>query len=76
MYGKRKERRAREGPGGNEVVVRGLMEEEVQEYLKVIFWVCFVYRGGLGLAAEKGKMSFNNKKAFEKNCSFSASSNF
>lgn len=73
MYGKRKERLAREGPGGSElVVVRGFMEEGLsstvfENYFLGLF-LCI--EGGLGLATEQDRMSTKNKKVFETNVVF------
>lgn len=58
VYGKRKERLAREGPGGNEVVVRGLMEEEVHEYFKVIFLGLFCVQTGFGVSRRGGSNEY------------------
>lgn len=37
VCGKRKERLERERPGGNELVVRGLMEEDLGSFLEGLF---------------------------------------
>lgn len=60
VYGKRKERLAREEEEGQEgmswlvVVVRGFMEEEVQQYLKIIFWVCFCVQRWFEVSRREG----------------------
>lgn len=63
VFGKSKELLAKEGPGGNElVVVWGFMEEDLgSTVLKIIFGACFVDTEGLGLATEEDRMSITNK---------------
>ena len=42
---------------------------------ELFFGFVFVYRGGLRLATEKDRMSLENIKVFEMNCSFSFAKN-
>lgn len=61
VYGKRKERLAREGPGGNElVVVQGSWRKtSVQQSLKIIFWVCFCVQRGFVVSHRGGYNEYN-----------------